>query len=162
MLKRYLKLSTVIACLTGALSVYVVSCTKKVDTTSYDTFLGEWNITDNCSGFNIPKITLAKGDNSYTMKMTYNMGQLQSNGGINYDSCQRDITVNAIVNSTSTKNYFSINNQIVTDNCGNNYQISGSGYLQPAPTFDARDTMIFTIVTTTTGTSSACTFKSPR
>ncbi len=162
MLKRNFKISTVIACLIGALSIYVVSCTKKVDTTTYDTFLGEWLIADHCSDFHIPKLTLAKGDNSYSMKLTYKMGHLEDSVGINYDSCQRDVTVTAIVNSTTAKNYFSINNQTVTDKCGNNYTISGGGYLKPAPTNDAKDTLIVTLVTTTTGGSSACTYKSQR
>lgn len=137
----------------------VLSCSKKVDTANYAKFIGKWRISDNCSGFNTPEIKIAAGGNSYDMNVTYKMGWLNPVFGANYDSCQREITVKGVVNSNAAKDYFSIGNQVVTDECGNVYSISGGANIKPAVKDNERDTLYITIVTTTTGGSSACSYR---
>ncbi|WP_133162440.1 hypothetical protein [Flavipsychrobacter stenotrophus] len=152
---RNIMAATLIA---GAATLGVLSCTKKVDTANYAKFLGDWKITDNCSGFNISHIDIAASSNSYDVNVTYKMGWLNPTFGANYDSCQREVTIKGVVNSNAAKDYFSIGNQVVTDNCGNVYTISGGAYIKPAID-QSRDTLMITIVTTTTGGSSACSYK---
>lgn len=159
MFKPSFKAITLIGCAVICASIVtVVSCTKKVDTSNYSQFVGEWTISDNCSGFKTPEIKVAAGSNSYSMKVTYKMGYLPPGIGNNYDSCQREITLDAMVNNTAAKDYFSMGNQVVTDNCGNVYQISGGGYIRRASKDNEVDTLIFTTSTYTTGNAKACEF----
>lgn len=159
MFKRNYKAITLAALLlAGGVVFSVVSCKKKVDTTNYSQFIGDWKISDNCSGFQTPQISIAAGDNSYSLKLTYKMGHLAAPSGTNYDSCQREVTLDGVVNSTAARNYFSMGNQQVTDRCGNNYTVSGGAYIRPAVLPNEHDTLIITMVTNTTGSSTACEF----
>ena len=158
MLKNTYRKIMVAALFAGTAAFGVLSCTKKVDTANYAKFLGDWKITDNCSGFNISTIKIGASTNSYDVNVTYKMGWLNPTFGTNYDSCQREVTVKGVINSNAAKDFFSRDNQVVTDACGNVYSISGGAYIKPAIDF-SRDTLMITIVTTTTGGSSACNYK---
>ena len=166
MFNRYFKSVSLALAVAGAAAVSIVSCSKKVDTASYEQFLGNWAINDICSPYKIPEILVDKGQNSYSMNVTYKMGYLSPYVTATRDSCQRQVTVIGMSNSNAAKNYFSIGNQVVTDNCGHNYTISGGAYLRIADgiandgvtSVVEVDTLDITIVTTTTGGSSACTY----
>lgn len=166
MLKRYFKGVTLALVVAGVATVSIVSCSKKVDTETYEQFLGNWAIRDTCSPYNIPEIVVGKGQNSFSMNVSYKMGYLGQVITSTRDSCQRIVSVTALSNSNTAKDYFSIGNQVVTDNCGHNYTISGGAYLRRADGLandgvtivEEVDTLDITIVTTTTGGSSACTY----
>ncbi len=160
MFKFNFKAVTIVAALAiGVTSAGVLSCSKTTDTSSYATFIGDWNIKDTCSAFNIPQIKISAGDHSYSLKVTYKMGYLNPSGLTGYDSCQREVTVDGIVNSNAAGDYFSIGNQVVTDKCGNNYTISGGANIKHDPNGAFKDSLIITLLTTTTGGSSACTYR---
>lgn len=89
------------------------------------------------------KFNISAGSNSFSLFVTFSIAQ---------DSCAIDVTLPGTVSTNSGKDIFAIATQTVTDRCGNNYAISGSGSI-------VNDEITITTVTSTSNGTTACTFK---
>jgi len=122
------------------------ACKKSQDTSGVSQFMGTWR-GNSCAHSGV--ITISAADNNYSL---YVSEWVSAETGFPVDTCGTTVKMLGMLSSSTDNNNFSMSEQKFTDQCGNNFTLSGGGTL-------IGDTIYISFVTSGSSGSSVCTFK---
>ena len=122
------------------------ACKKSNDNSGVKQFLGTWR-GNSCAHTGV--ITITSADNNYSL---YVSEWVSANANLPIDNCGTSVKLLGMLSSSTDNNNFSMAEQKFTDQCGNNFTLSGGGTL-------IGDTIYISVVTSSASGTSVCTFK---